>query len=189
MGVLILCFLRSAKPKEETVQLVGGETSVGLCTVFPNGHSGPGVDVQKHVRILSFRIQLQHIFPLEEWIENGVPTYASSSWKEAKRILKIQEQMDSRGGHCCLLPSKCIFSRVGANGIYRSRYTGDSQLLKRDLARCGEKENHGYGDSIGFSRSPKRSHQRCGVQYSAVELNIYWPDKYLFVGLVKMCHT
>ena len=26
MGVLILCFLRSAKPKEETVQLVGGET-------------------------------------------------------------------------------------------------------------------------------------------------------------------
>ena len=45
MGVLILCFLRSAKPKEETVQLVGGETSVGLCTVFPNGHSGPGVDI------------------------------------------------------------------------------------------------------------------------------------------------
>jgi len=28
---------------------------------------------------------------MEEWIEKGVPTYASSSWKEAKRILKIQE--------------------------------------------------------------------------------------------------
>ena len=74
--------------------------------------------------------------------------------------------MDSQGGHRCLLSSKCIFSRVGANGIYRSRYTGDSQLLlniKRGLVRCGEKETHGYGDSIVFSLSPKGSHQRCGV--------------------------
>ena len=36
---------------------------------------------------------------MEEWIGKGVATYASSPLKNTKKILKIQEQMDSQERH------------------------------------------------------------------------------------------
>ena len=94
-------------------------------------------------------IELQNIisayFPMEE-LDRKWSTYLCIIVLEGGQENTEDTGVDGEPGRALLLlPSKCIFSWVGANGIYRIRYTRDSQLLKRDLVRCGEKENHGYG--------------------------------------------
>ena len=146
MGVLILCFLRCTKPKYETVQLMGGELNLCRSVYSP---------FQRSEWAWSWFLEacqnseLQNIisayFPMEE-LDRKWSTYLCIIVLEGGQENTEDTGVDGEPGRALLfLPSKCIFSWVGANGIYRSRYTRDSQLLKRDLVRCGEKENHGYG--------------------------------------------